>query len=221
MIAMQYSFVLPADYDMGIVRRRIATKGPLMDAYPGLLFKAYLSADKGDGHVRTADNLYAPFYLWQHAGAMHDFLAGPGFAALTQAFGWPVVRTWTLWHAHQGANLPQARYATRSIAAIAPQTALAPLREQEGAAAQAALDAGALAVLVGFESGNWSIVRLCLWRNQPARVEGRQEYEVGHMSVPPAGGWRRQTKESDRAGAAAGADEDDYFFRRRLRSPPR
>lgn len=185
MIAMQYSFALPADYDMEIIRQRIATRGHLMDVYPGLLFKAYLSADKGNGRGSTPDNLYAPFYLWQHADAMHDFLASPGFAGLAQAFGWPAVQTWTLWHAHQGTSVDQARFATRSIASIAPHAALASLREQEGVAARAALDAGALAVLVGFEPGNWSIVRLCLWRDQPAGVPGQQEYEVGHMSVSP------------------------------------
>lgn len=184
MIAMQYSFVLPADYDMEIIRQRIATKGGLMDACPGLLFKAYLSADKGNGSGTTTDNLYAPFYLWQHADAMHDFLSGPGFAGLTQAFGWPAIDTWTLWHARQDPNVGQARFATRSITAIAPHTALAPLRAQEGAALRAALDAGALAVVVGFEPGHWRIVRLCLWRDQPARVPGQQEYEVGHMSLP-------------------------------------
>jgi len=52
-----------------------------------------------------------------------------------QAFGWPAIQTWTLWHARRGADLTQAHHATRSIASIAPHTALAPLREQEGTAA--------------------------------------------------------------------------------------
>ncbi|GGZ02592.1 DUF4865 family protein [Pseudoduganella plicata] len=181
MIAMQYSFVLPADYDMAIVHRRIAERGHMTDAFPGLLFKAYLSADKGEG----SDNLYAPFYLWQHPDAMHDFLAGPGFAAVSQAFGWPSVRTWTLWHAHRRNDIGAARFATRSIVPIAPHTPLAQLREQEVAASQAAAQAGALATLAGFEPVGWSLVRFRLWRERPAEVAGWQVYEVGHMSVPP------------------------------------
>ena len=35
MIAMQYSFVLPADYDMAIIDRRIREKGPLLDGFRG------------------------------------------------------------------------------------------------------------------------------------------------------------------------------------------
>jgi hypothetical protein len=34
MIAMQYSFVLLADYDMAIIDRRIRDKGPLLDGFP-------------------------------------------------------------------------------------------------------------------------------------------------------------------------------------------
>ncbi|MGO6908064.1 DUF4865 family protein, partial [Rhizobium ruizarguesonis] len=46
MITMQYSFTLPADYDMSIIDRRIRDKGPLLDGFPNLGFKAYLSARK-------------------------------------------------------------------------------------------------------------------------------------------------------------------------------
>ena len=86
MIAMQYSFVLPADYEMEIIERRIRTKGPLLDGFPHLRFKAYLSTRK-DGDLAAKENLYAPFYLWDHADGLSNFLAGPGFATLTQGLG--------------------------------------------------------------------------------------------------------------------------------------
>ncbi|NGZ86936.1 DUF4865 family protein [Duganella aceris] len=182
MIAMQYSFVLPADYDMAIVRERIAVKGKLLDALPGLAFKAYLHAERGE----AAENLYAPFYLWHHAEAMHDFLNGPGFAGVAQAFGWPAVHTWTPWHASVGAEVRQARHASRSVAAIAPYSDLALLRSREEQWAADALRRGALAVVVGFEPVTWSIVRLCLWRDAPADPPrpGEQRYRVGHVSAP-------------------------------------
>lgn len=49
MQAMEYEITLPADYDMEIIRNRIATRGHLMDAYPGLGLKAYLVRERGDG----------------------------------------------------------------------------------------------------------------------------------------------------------------------------
>lgn len=182
MIAMQYSFSLPADYDMAIVRERISSKGPLLDQLPHLAFKAYLYAERGDAQ----ENLYAPFYLWHSEDGMHDFLNGPGFAGVAQAFGWPSVRTWTPWHASVGDAVRQARHATRSVEAIAPHSDLAQLRQREEQHARHALECGALAVVIGFEPGSWSIVRLCLWRGEPALPPRphEQRYRVGHVSAP-------------------------------------
>lgn len=182
MIAMQYSFVLPADYDMAIVRERIATKGPLLDDLPGLVFKAYLHADRG----ASAENLYAPFYLWRDEESMHGFLNGAGFAGVAQAFDWPSVRTWTPWHAEVAADVRAARHATRSVHAIAPYSDLATLREREEAWARDARDRGALAVVIGFEPVTWTILRFGLWHDAQAidGTPGEQHYRVGHLSAP-------------------------------------
>jgi heme-degrading monooxygenase HmoA len=177
MIAMQYRFVLPADYDMAIIRERIASKGPLLDDLPGLVFKAYL-------HAEQPEHAYAPFYLWRDAEAMHSFLNGPAFAGVARAFGWPSVQTWTPWHASVGDKARQARYATHAAETIAPYSALAELREQQEGYARSALERGALAVVIGFEPVSWSLVRLCLWREPPAMSAGERLYHVGHMSVP-------------------------------------
>ena len=57
MIAMQYGIGLPADYDMGIIRRRTADKGHLLDDFDGLVFKAYLHASRGDARLPSRDGL--------------------------------------------------------------------------------------------------------------------------------------------------------------------
>ena len=116
-LAMQYSFTLPADYDMGNVERRIAEKGPALDGLPGLRAKAYLSARR-DGAQR--ENLYAPFYVWDDAAAMNGFLTGRGFAGVSDAFGWPQVRIWIVWRAWLARDVEQARFATSEMAPIAP-----------------------------------------------------------------------------------------------------
>jgi hypothetical protein len=38
MLAMQYSFTLPADYDMAIIYNRIREKGHLLDDFPNVRF---------------------------------------------------------------------------------------------------------------------------------------------------------------------------------------
>lgn len=48
MHAMQYEITLPSDYDMGIIRDRVATRGHLLDTFPGLGVKAYLMRERGE-----------------------------------------------------------------------------------------------------------------------------------------------------------------------------
>ena len=190
MLAMQYSFVLPADYQMAIIRQRIADKGHLLDNFPGLIFKVYLSADRNGAQIPTQDNLYAPFYVWENNEAMNNFLCSAGFAGVTQAFAWPEVKTWSVWSSQQSAatgDLAAARYATREILAIPPHTALADWRQRESALAQQAVDEhGALSAVAGFDPTSWTLVRFRLWHDVPPAVasESLQSYEVGHISLP-------------------------------------
>lgn len=188
MIAMQYGFVLPADYDMGIIERRIAERGHSTDGFPGLAFKAYLHATK-QAMPAVLDNLYAPFYLWHTAQGMNEFLSGPGFHAVTQSFGWPSVRVWSVWHAEMAQNAALARYATRETVPIAPHADLAALRHVESERSRQSMsERGALASVSGFEPTTWSLVRFQLWDVMPDwPLEGHvQIYRVGHVSTGSA-----------------------------------
>lgn len=185
MIAMQYGFVLPADYDMTIIDRRIAERGPSLDGFPGLRFKAYLSARRRGGSTPSTENLYAPFYLWDEPGGVDAFLSGPGFAGVTRDFGWPQVRTWLVWQAVLGPDLRAARFASRETTPIAPYADLASLRDTAAAEARSAVGEGALAAVAAFDPSAWTMVRFQLWRTPPAAPgEGAQLYAVGHVSLP-------------------------------------
>ena len=87
MYAMQYVITLPADYDMGIIRDRVTTKGPLLDTFPGLGLKAYLIRERGVDISPV--NQYAPFYLWATVDGMTRFLWGGGGFSGTYRFIWP------------------------------------------------------------------------------------------------------------------------------------
>lgn len=186
MLAMQYSFALPADYDMDIIRRRIEDKGPLLDHFPRLRFKAYLYADRRGARLPTRQNLYAPFYLWESTEGMNAFLGSSGFAGAVQAFGWPEVRTWSVWRGEVSPEAAHAVSATRETERIAPYADLDELCQREAARVRADLADGALAAVSAFEPTGWSLVRFRLWgelRPELAR-EGRQLYQVGHVSLP-------------------------------------
>lgn len=187
MIAMQYDFVLPADYDMTIIDRRIAEKGRFTDGLPGLVFKAYLSSRKTGAAQPAGDNRYAPFYLWESSAGMNDFLSGPGFVAVTQSFGWPSVKTWSVWHAEVSEHIAEARYATRELSPIRSHASLGELRADEQVRAREVMKKpGALAVVSGFEPTSWSLVRFQLWKEmpQPSLATDNCVYAVGHVSRP-------------------------------------
>ena len=188
MIAMQYAFTLPADYDMAIIRRRIAEKGHLLDRFPQLCFKAYLYAERGERPGPGDENAYAPFYLWQQSEGMNAFLGGAGFAALARSFGWPSVRTWSVWQTELAADLRAATHATREIRAIADHASLEELRQAEAEAGREDRAAGALAAVSAFDPTHWTSLRLRLWPGPCAGAPDAcvRSYRVGHVSQPGA-----------------------------------
>jgi hypothetical protein len=46
MIVKQYTVTLLADYNMTIIRRRVAAKGPTFDDFPGLGAKVFMIREK-------------------------------------------------------------------------------------------------------------------------------------------------------------------------------
>jgi hypothetical protein len=184
MLTMQYRIALPASYDMGIIRRRIAERGHLTDRFPQLAFKAYLFAERSatDG----SENLYAPFYLWHDPQGMNAFLGGEGFAGVVASFGRPNVRTWPVWQAQTAADLSGATHATRELAPIPAHTPLGDLRGEEQARLAADLERGALAAISAYDPTHWNVLRFRLWREAVARPVGNDVdvYQVGHISQP-------------------------------------
>jgi hypothetical protein len=173
MIAMQYRFVLPADYDMGIITRRIRDNGAKLDGFPGLVFKAYLYADRQDTQLSAQENSYAPFYLWRESSAMQRFLCSPGFAALTTAFGWPQILCWPVLHAPDAAVLAGCRVACRRLTPIAPfsdLTAATLPPEQPGA-------------LLAWDTARWERLEMGFTPEMPVIPDpGADYFRIGHLS---------------------------------------
>lgn len=185
MLAMQYSFTLPADYDMGIIRQRIAAKGRLMDGFQHLAFKAFVFACRSGGKAESRENLYAPFYLWHQTAGLNRFLCGPGFAGLVDAFGRPKVTIWPAWHAELSPFLGTATVATREIVPILPREELEKRQQIETAQATAAVhQQGALAAVAAFEPASWTLVRFRLWDGYRQDFDrlAVQAYDVGYLA---------------------------------------
>ena len=185
MHAMQYKITLPADYDMGIIRTRVATRGSGTDAFGGLGLKAYLIREK-NVHG-SAVNEYAPFYLWANPAGLSSFLFGIPFTAIIDDFGRPAVQHWagtTFALGPAADRLLFATFATIAVTAIPPN-------EQLRGALQVALDHhgqrreldGVCATAVAVDPASWAIVEFTLWNVVPPRHEG-ECYEVLHISAP-------------------------------------
>ncbi|MFF0138128.1 DUF4865 family protein [Streptomyces sp. NPDC005227] len=183
MHAMQYEITLPADYDMTVVRDRVARVGHLLDAWDGLGFKAYLMRERGvDG---SPVNQYAPFYLWNAAEGMNSFLWGGPFQGLVNDFGRPVVQHWTgLAHEEGGAQGSAAVTAVRARRPVAEGVELAEAMAEavRETARLASLD-GVVSAAAAVDPRHWEIVHFSLWADASPKAPG-EVFQVLHLSQP-------------------------------------
>ncbi|MFF3491916.1 DUF4865 family protein [Streptomyces sp. NPDC002795] len=183
MHAMQYEITLPADYDMGIIRRRVETKGHLLDDFPGLGAKAYLMRERGvDG---SPVNQYAPFYLWNGAAGMNAFLWGAGFQGIVADFGRPVVQHWTgIAYDEGGAATARGRTAVRQRTPIEAGADLPKLTAEavEGTD-QLAQEQGVLFAASAIDPRTWELLTFSLWEHDTPKAPG-DRYEVLHLAQP-------------------------------------
>ena len=191
MHATQYTITLPADYDMAVIRRRVAAKGPLLDDFPGLGLKAYLIRERGrDG---SPVNEYAPFYLWNDtAGLGRFFWGGAGFGGIVADFGRPTVHHWI--GAAAVAGPAQADGTTALPRTAVRRTETVPDgADPAGTMARAVAGLSALADTPGLHSAavaldpyHWEVVHFSLWADAaPASVDlPGDRYQVLHLSAP-------------------------------------
>ncbi|MDT7725081.1 MAG: hypothetical protein QOI21_1657 [Actinomycetota bacterium] len=183
MHAMQYEITLPADYDMGIIRHRVATKGALLDTFPGLGLKAYGIRERGvDG---SPVNQYAPFYLWQTLAGMNTFLWGNGFRGIVDSFGRPSVQHWTglaFEHGPAAATLP--RTSSRRTETIPPGTDPASrIDEALDELRQLAATDGVHATALAIDPRSWELIHFTLWKDAAPESAGTR-YQILHLSTP-------------------------------------
>ena len=190
MHAMQYELTLPADYDMDIIRSRVARVGNLLDDWDGLGFKAYLLRERGV-HGSPV-NQYAPFYLWNTVEGMNRFLWGGAFQGLVNDFGRPEVSQWTgLAYEEGGAAGSPAAVAVRQRQRIAGSGDLAEVMEDAvGETRRLAGEDGAVLAAAAVDPHGWELVHFSLWEHDTPKEEG-DVFQVLHLSAPGRGGLPR------------------------------
>jgi Domain of unknown function (DUF4865) len=193
MYAKQYDITLPADYDMEIIRKRVADVAHVLDDRDGLGMKAWAIRERGvDG---SPVNQVASFYLWNDPGAMAHFLVGGGgFQGVIRDFGRPVVDHWIVVAAMPGpARLTAPRAASRRLAALPAdpdpdRTGLGltarierEMSELESLARRTDVHTAVLAV----DPTRWQLLRFVLWQDTvPDDEDTTERYELLHLSAP-------------------------------------
>jgi len=184
MIAAQYEIALPTDYDMGIIRRRVATRGRTLDERPGIGLKAYLIREVADG---ATANAYAPFYLWTDPDALGAFhWEGQGFSGIVSDFGRPPVQTWIGGHYHRGARYKQTpTFATKTL--LAPARAGDPKSEAtklEELAQSIADNEDTHSVAWAIDPATWQGIIFRLSASRPENSPNATVYQILHLSTP-------------------------------------
>ena len=185
MLAMHYGFVLDDAHDMSTIRQRVADKAARYDSYPGLGLKAFVMTERGDWRLgQAARNLYGAFYLWESGEVALDFLRGPDFAAVCQAFGRPDVKTWQVLDSLQpngetiGTATLERRVLPRDTRPVDAVGSIGGLRRLDGAP---------LAGFTGLDPATWELYRLGLWPRDseiPESARKARRFEVLHISAP-------------------------------------
>lgn len=184
MYAMQYEITLPADYDMGIIRERVARKGHLLDTFPGLGLKAYLIRERGVDN--SPINQYAPFYLWATIDGMTRFLwGGGGFSGIVDSFGRPIVQSWAgISYKRGSANHVLPNKATRYIETIPTDVDPATIMGKVNARLnRRASIPGVHSTAIALDPQRWELVHFTLWKEIDEKIQ-EVRYQVLHLSTP-------------------------------------
>lgn len=186
MHAMEYELTLPADYEMDVIRGRVARIGHLLDDWDGLGLKAYLMRERGvDG---SPVNQYGPFYLWNTVEGMNSFLWGGAFQGLVDDFGRPTVRRWTGLAYEEGgaADAPAAR-AVRQRRPVPEGVVLADfMAEAVDETRRLAAEDDVVLATAAVDPDRWELVHFSLRADpEPAASSADGEvFQVLHVSEP-------------------------------------
>ena len=191
MLTLKYAHRLPADFALDAIRERVATRGPLWDATPGLAFKAF--AIRTRGIAGASGNAYASIYLWHDAAAAMDMLADRGrFGAVIEAFGRPVVETALPLAARATGDGTGVRALVEEQVALDADVDPASLRQSEAArVADMIGDPDVLAAVSALDPTNWRLTRTALVRTPAEAIRGGTVYEVAYLV---RAGWAQLTQ---------------------------
>lgn len=121
---MQYKIILPDNFDMNIIRKRVEENGYKTDGFTDLLFKAYLISESN--HAGSC-NEYAPLYLWKTHHGMNQFIFNGFYDNILNSFGWQHINISIPMQYELSDHFQSSQYVLEKSFNIAPTQHMKPL----------------------------------------------------------------------------------------------
>jgi hypothetical protein len=182
MTIAHYIHRLPADYDIGVIRKRAKERGALWDAVPELHFKGFLLRERGRfGAIASS---YSSLYLWRKDEAFRDFLVSGRYKVVTDSFGRAEIETRFALDARKG-RAGNARFVYKEEQHISIDADLtSALAAEIERNRQIAERPDTVAAVVGIDPKSWTITRILLSEQEPTGEGRAVAYEVLHLAQP-------------------------------------
>ena len=177
MIGMQYKITFPADYNMGIIRKRVRDNGCKTDGFLGLKYKFYLIQEKG---VDSFEHVYAPLYLWEQEKGMNKFLFEGFYDNIIKAFGWQHVNIGIPLLTDFRDNFLKSRYVLETTGNIEPELSLSKVTDRIKRVAEEEREITGRVCIYNPDKWGYSLFSFC--KDRPERLENRSIYQILHIS---------------------------------------
>ncbi|WP_075981828.1 DUF4865 family protein [Bacillus massilinigeriensis] len=181
MIGMQYKIVLPRDYDMEIIRKRVQANGHKTDGFPGLHFKAYLITEAGkNGNLY---NCYAPLYIWKESQGMNQFIFEGFYDNILDSFGWQQINIGVPFSMNLDKDFHKSRYVVEYAGNIPESKSLVNPLFQTGHHFVKKAE-GSLGDLLVYNPDKWGYSQFSFYQEKPTieSIEHLTVYEILHVS---------------------------------------
>lgn len=181
MIGMQYKIILPRDYDMGTIRKRVEENGHKTDGFPGLNFKAYLITEKrANGNLY---NCYAPLYTWNNAEGMNKFIFDGFYDNILGSFGWQHIHIGVPFSMELGTDFHKSKFAIEYAGTIPESKSLlhTPIHSIHADAKNAGRSLGNVIL---YNPDKWGYSQFSFYEEKP-KIEAAEHftiYEILHIS---------------------------------------
>ncbi len=169
MIAMQYKIMLPDDYDMNVIRQRVADNGTKTDGFQDLQFKAYLITEKNSKE-------YAPLYLWKDSGGMNQFIFDGFYNNILNTFGWQKINIGIPLICDLNENFDKSKFA------VEVEKEILPTQQMQSMQFSLASNRCTGKVLI-YNPDKWRYAEYYFYETMPENLFGEKVYEILHLSM--------------------------------------